>query len=71
MSPEQRYKLECMKDKTPGSNGFLMWPILFVALAYMCREPIQQVAEGEPVGHISTVSHYETDILTVAGWHLL
>ena len=41
MTPEQRYRLELAKDKTPSTDAFamLLWPIMIICIAAMVYQP--------------------------------
>jgi hypothetical protein len=43
MTPEQRYRLECMKERTPSTNHFLCWIPLFLFLAWIGRESLPEL----------------------------
>lgn len=70
LTPEQLYRLENAKERTPSTNEFILWIPLFVFIAWLCGVPSAPEQTASLV-HVSNVSHYETDILTVFGWHIL
>ena len=56
MSPEQRYKIEQLKNQTPGTNSFLLWIPAFVFIAWMCHSDIPiETAHAAPAQEVNVL----------------
>ena len=53
MSPEQRYRLELAKERTPSTSAFVWVIPAFLALAWLCQntDAGKEIAEAVPEVH--------------------
>ena len=67
MTPEQRYRLELAKDKTPSTDHFamLLWPVMIICIAVMVYQPALPTMGFYPDsfhGNQRTETHQRADI---------
>ena len=71
MTPEQKYRLELAKEKTPTTSSFIIWIPCFVILALLCRTEPAREAGIIPASYHPVISTSNTEILTIFGWSIL
>ncbi len=58
MTPEQRYRFEQAKDKSPATGSFLLWIPLFLFVAWLTQSPPVKEAFA-PLEEVVNVHQYD------------